>query len=123
EMLVSASTDAGELEKAVVYAGEAARLQPDSVETASRHGAALLRVQKHAEAEAAFRRALSLSPRHAASQTGLALSLAGAGQRQEAEGLLRACIADNPTHDHAYVALGTLLGQQERFVEAADIFR
>jgi Flp pilus assembly protein TadD len=73
---------------ALPFADEALALSPQDARALVNRGAVLDALQRHAEAQAAYRSALEINPRSVAARNNLALSLALTGQYQEAIGIM-----------------------------------
>ncbi|HUB15748.1 MAG TPA: tetratricopeptide repeat protein [Acetobacteraceae bacterium] len=85
-------------------------------------GALLRALGKHTEAEAAYRRAITLDPRFAAAPYNLGNLLMDAGRLEEAEAAYAAALAANPDYAHACNALGTVRQRRGKLAEAAETF-
>ncbi|AXB75624.1 tetratricopeptide repeat protein [Novosphingobium sp. P6W] len=83
-------------------------------------GAALLELDSHAEAEAAFCRAIAADPHGDAGYNNLAIALRRQGRMDEAEAVYRDVIARAPGYADAPYNLANLLEQAERLDEAAQ---
>jgi Tfp pilus assembly protein PilF len=75
------------------------------------------------QAEACFRKALTLVPDLAEAHANLGLLLDQAGRPVEAEIHYRHSIAGNPNHGQTHLNLGVLLANQKRFAEAEAAYR
>ena len=122
EMLGSTWMQAGETEKALLYFREAAALSPRP-EAQTRLATVLLMRQHHAEALPLFEGLRARGIKDPQIDLGRAMCLAEAGKTEEAEQALRACVGAWPDHGKAHLALGNLLAQQSRFVEAEELAR
>ena len=108
--------------KAIPYFREAAAQAPNSPDIFTRLGAALFHCGNYGDAAAALSRALALDPKNRQTRIGYAAALGHTGREAEAEGILRQCVSETP-EPNSLIALGTLLGQCERFGEAEAVFQ
>lgn len=82
---------------AAMEQNEAARsLAPDNEDYHEQHGLLLLALERHGEAEQAFRQALKLGPDRPLFHAGLGRALAGQGRKEEARAALERALAMNP---------------------------
>jgi len=86
-------------------------------------GTALTDQKRHAEAEAAYRRALALRPNRATVVNNVANALYGQGKYREAEEMLKVALRLDPTLTGALMNMGALRAQEGRFAEALTYFR
>lgn len=86
-------------------------------------GTALMRANRTQEAEACFRKSLTLAPDHAESANNLALLLTGKGEYGEAEAIYRAVLADKPDFPEGNLNLGDILYITRRLSEAIYFYR
>lgn len=114
----------GEAELALPFADEALGLAPRDARVLVNRGAVLDALQRHAEAQAAYRSALEISPRSVAARNNLALSLALGGQYEEAVGIMtplaRSASATPKIRENLALIFG-LSGDSERAAAASRI--
>ena len=85
-------------------------------------GALLRALGKHAEAAAAYRRAIALDPAFAAAPYNLGNLLADAGQFEAAAEAYSAALTARPNYAQACNALGTMQQRRGKLAEAAETF-
>lgn len=105
---------------------EALQLLCQVTENAADHanlGAVLRALGRHAEAEAAYRHAISLDPQMAAAHYNLANLLTEQNRRAEAEASFRTALKHQTDYPAAWNGLGTLLQRKGMLTEAAQAFR
>ena len=85
-------------------------------------GALLRALGKRPEAEAAYRRAITLDPRFASAPYNLGNLLSDAGRLEEAEAAYAAALAARPDYAQACNALGTVQQRRGRLAEAVQTF-
>lgn len=122
ELLGSICAQTNALEKAVAYFREAVALTPTSAGGFAQLGNALAQCAQYTEAAKAFEKTLQLDPRNRQAQLAYAAVLSNVGRENEAEKILRSYIAEGPS-EQAFITLGSLLGQRERYAEAETVFR
>jgi tetratricopeptide (TPR) repeat protein len=86
-------------------------------------GTSLTAQQRHAEAEAAFRRAFALRPGRAVLASNIATALHGQGKDKEAEEMLHVALKLDPHLVGALTNLGAVYAQQGRYAESLPYFR
>jgi serine/threonine protein kinase/Flp pilus assembly protein TadD len=86
-------------------------------------GVRLQAQDRHAEAEAAYRRAIARKPDFPEAHYNLALSLRAQGRHAEAEAAYRRAIALKPDFPAAYYNLGNSLRAQDKHAEAEAAYR
>jgi tetratricopeptide (TPR) repeat protein len=86
-------------------------------------GGALASQGKHAEAEAAHRKAIALQPDYAKAHYSLGNALWSQGKYAEAEAAFRKAIALKPDYPEAHAGLGLALREQKKLGEAVAAFR
>ena len=86
-------------------------------------GESLLRQDRHADAEAAFRAALALAPRLARAHMGLGYALEGRERYSEAEAAYREAIRLDLGLSWAHHGLGNILGRTGRWRESEAAYR
>lgn len=97
---------------------EAERLLPRIAWTETIRGDLNRTLHTHELAQAAYARALALSPKDSDARTGLALSLAESGDASEVEKELVRALTDTPTHYEAALALAQLHDGRGKQAEA-----
>lgn len=107
-------------EQAAMQANAALAGSPDDAELHFARGTALNALGHHARACAAFARALSLQPNHAASWLNMGNASADLGDFVAAETLYRTAIRLDPALAEAHASLGYLLTMQGRLPEAME---
>jgi predicted O-linked N-acetylglucosamine transferase (SPINDLY family) len=117
-----AAYQAGRMEEAVRHGAQLSEAFPDNHTIHNLQGAALLALGVLPAAEAAFRRALDVNPKAAASCNNLAIVLKAQGKLAEAEEIYRKVIADSPDYADARYNLANLLEQSDRIEEAAELY-
>jgi tetratricopeptide (TPR) repeat protein len=108
---------------AVLFFTAAAALRPASAVVRNNLGAALLRVGRLAEAEAALRAALRLRPGYADARYNLGVLLLERGRPAAASARLAEAAGLAPRFAEAQCALGKALWEQGRFAEAVEALR
>lgn len=86
-------------------------------------GTSLTDQNRHAEAEAAYRRALSLRPNRASVANNVATALYGQQKYAEAEEMLKRALKLDPTLTGALTNMGALKAQAGHYAEALTYFR
>lgn len=86
-------------------------------------GTTLTDQKRHAEAEAAYRRALELRPKRASVANNVATALYGQGKFAEAEEMLKVALKLDPGLTGALMNMGALRAEQGRYAEALGYFR
>ncbi len=84
-------------------------------------GSHVLASRKLDEAQAHFERAVAAYPCYARAQTDLALTLMREGQSPHAEAPLKKSVECDPDYVDAYLHLGRLLNEQQRFTESCRV--
>ena len=97
-------------------------LEPDNADAEQSIGVALAAAYRDREAVPHYRRALELRPQSPKAKLGLARSLRELEEPEEAEALLRALLADDPTHALAHVELGWVRTEAGDLDEACRVF-
>ena len=82
--LAKALADEGRYEESAAVSEEGSRRHPHDARLANRSGETLRKLGRHREAEAAYRKAISLNPGRAWTYIGLGYTLAARGRREEA---------------------------------------
>jgi tetratricopeptide (TPR) repeat protein len=114
---------AGQLEDAVAAASAAAAGRPDSIELHSRLGDLALATGKPALAEAAFRRLVTLDPRHSHAYSQLGHALALLGRYTEAIAMREKSVEIEPANPHRIAQLGAVLMEAGAFDPAEEKIR
>ena len=122
ELLGSIWAQTGAPEKAVAYFREAAALTPTSAGIFAQLGNALAQGAQYAESAKAFEKALQLDASNRQARLAYAAVLSNLGRGNEAESILRRYLAEAPD-ENAFITLGSLLGQRERYADAEVVFR
>lgn len=99
------------------------RILPDEADTLAKEGDALVDSGEDASAEATFRRALEVRPRHARASLGLARLLATSERQDEAATLLESVTADGPVGQEIERLSATLRMDQEESGDEAELRR
>ena len=86
-------------------------------------GTALTDQKRHAEAEAAYRRALALRPHRATVANNVATALYGQGKYREAEEMLKVALKLDPALTGALMNMGSLRAQEGHYAEALTYLR
>jgi len=86
-------------------------------------GTSLTDQKRHAEAEAAYRRALALRPNRASVVNNIATALYGQQKYAEAEEMLKVALKLDPGLTGALMNMGALRAQEGRYAEALEYFR
>jgi tetratricopeptide (TPR) repeat protein len=116
--LVRALLVAERWDQVVMQANAALAGTPDDAELHFARGTALNALGQHTRACAAFARALSLQPNHAASWLNMGNASADLDDLATAEALYRTAISLDPALAEAHASLGYLLTMQARLSEA-----
>ncbi len=116
--LVRALLVAERWDQVVMQANRGAGRDTGRCRTAFARGTALNALGQHTRACAAFARALSLQPNHAASWLNMGNASADLDDIATAEALYRTAISLDPALAEAHASLGHLLGMQGRLAEA-----
>jgi tetratricopeptide (TPR) repeat protein len=117
-----AARRAGRFDEALEQYRSALMSEPDSAEANSVYGMMLLKLDRADEAESALRRAVEISPSHAAFRMNLAQLLAHQKKLDEAVQLVAAVAADEPESWWAWDRLGDLQVRLRNFGDAAAHF-
>jgi Tfp pilus assembly protein PilF len=120
--LVRALLSAEHFEKVLHQANAALAGTPDDAELHFARGTALNALGQHARACAAFARALSLRPDHAASWLNMGNASADLDDLASAETLYRTAIRLDAALLEAYASLGHILTMQGRLTDAFEVF-
>lgn len=97
--------------------------KPDSAQSHLRHGAELISLGRYAEAELAYRQALSLEPALIeAAYGGMLTALVAQQKYGDIEQFCRAVLARNNAFVHAHYHLGVIYGQRGNLTEAEAHF-
>ncbi|MBM3130405.1 MAG: tetratricopeptide repeat protein [Chloroflexi bacterium] len=83
----------------------------------------LLTLQRYAEAEVAYRKAIALDPKDSIAYDGLGILLREEGRLNDAETAHRTAIKLDPDNSAAYTNLGYLLRSSNRLAEAVPVFQ
>jgi Tfp pilus assembly protein PilF len=86
-------------------------------------GTSLIVQKRHAEAEAAFRRAFALRPKRALLASNVATALHGQNKVKEAEEMLHLALRLEPNLTGALANLGAVYSQQGRYAESLPYYR
>lgn len=97
------------------------KLQHDFAPALDALGAAWIQSGQPAKAVPFFRRAAQLTPNSPDILDKWASALMASGDLNAAETVIRGSIARHPSHGPAYICLGTILGNLERFAEAEQV--
>jgi Flp pilus assembly protein TadD len=109
-------------DQVVIQANAALVGMPDVAELHFAHGTALNALGQHSKACAAFAKALSLQPDHAASWLNMGNASADLDDLESAETLYRTALRLDPALPEAYASLGYILTRQSRLAEAIQAF-
>jgi tetratricopeptide (TPR) repeat protein len=101
----------------------AAAIDPDCSVCWNNLGKSLTDQNRHAEAEAAYRRALDLRPNRAKFASNLATALYAQGKHAQAEEMLRVALRLDPLNVGALMNMGALRAQDGQYAEALPYFR
>ncbi len=107
---------------AIVQYQKAVAVNHNFVAAYARLGVCLSRVGRHADAEAALRKAIELAPGRAFLHNNLGYAYALQSRWSDAERELREAIRIAPDYARAHVNLGLTLAQQQRFEESLNAF-
>jgi len=121
----------GESAEAVRCYRESLSLDPRNVAAGNNLGAALFQLGRNYEAEAQFRRSMSIKPGRAngrsrlqvALKVNLSSTLVLQGRLREAKTLLESALKTSPRHVDALIGMGQIAGFEGRFAEAEALFR
>jgi len=121
----------GESAEAVRCYRESLSLDPRNVAAGNNLGAALFQLGRNDEAEAQFRRSMSIKPSRAndrsrlqvALKVNLSSTLVLQGRLREAKTLLESALKTSPRHVDALIGIGQIAGFEGRFAEAEALFR
>lgn len=108
---------------AIEPARKAQALKPRDWRAASLLGIGLEQSERYAEAEAAYRQALTLSPDNPAVLANLAMLKAGQGDGDQAEALLRKAVAQPAATIQIRQDLSLVLGMRGKLAEAEQLMR
>ena len=111
----------GDYQAALDLIGRAIAINPNKAVYRNNYGAVLLSLERFAEAEESFRRALTICPRYPDALANLGMAQAARGEETAAETSLRQAIQIQPWHRDATVRLATLLGNCGRDAEARQL--
>jgi len=98
-------------------------VEPDCSICWNNLGTSLTVQKRHAEAEAAFRRAFALRPRRATLASNIATALHGQNRDKEAEEMLHVALRLEPNLTGALANLGAVYAQQSRYAESLPYYR
>ncbi|HUO86177.1 MAG TPA: tetratricopeptide repeat protein, partial [Thermoanaerobaculia bacterium] len=110
----------GDLARARAVLEEAIRLAPDQPRAHTVLGLVLNRLSHFAEAKSALAAALRLAPDDLDALAALAEAEEGSGELESAERRARRVLARAPGHATAWLVLGLVLMENERYAEARD---
>jgi predicted O-linked N-acetylglucosamine transferase (SPINDLY family) len=108
----------GEHEQAVAILQDSLERAPQAIEAYLLIGYAFMRLGKPELALTAYRRAVTLSPRHRESRYNLALALEQTWSLAESESILRELLSDDPAYADAWALLSGVLQAECRMDEA-----
>lgn len=121
--MVRAHMAMGEAATALTYADKAASLAPGDMRVLVDRGATLDALQRHAEAQASYRAALSVAPHNVSARNDLALSLALTGQFGEAIRLIAPLARSSNATPKIRENLALILGLSGDDASAAKVSR
>jgi protein O-GlcNAc transferase len=121
--LASLLCERGQAERALEYAAAVAATASHAADGWFVKGRACLALRRFAEAEAAFRRVLEMSPNHLQSKHNLAVALWRQGRLTEAEQWTRQLLGEDENHAEVWRLLGTILQLRGRANEAVEALR
>ena len=117
-----ASNKGGITKPALELIGKAIAVNPATAAYHNNYAAALLSLERFAEAKASIHRALAIRPNYADALANLGMALVKLGEDDSAEASLRNALQIDPKHRDARKRLATLLADNGRAYEAVKLF-